>query len=200
MAPLDCYSVRIFKRCWLLISLEEGFTHMDSLPPDAQEKTLSGVNPDSFAASNLFFRIYDQSMQLVREAAEYLELEGVIERQQLSQQMGMVYACESMRLTTRLMQVSAWLLAMRAVRQGEMTPEDLETRGFRLGAKEVCLGGPVRGAGLLPLRMINLLEASKRLYERVARLDQLMFAQADMPVARNPVVDQLSRIEQAFGI
>ena len=173
---------------------------MDSLPPDAQEKTLSGVNPDSFAASNLFFRIYDQSMQLVREAAEYLELEGVIERQQLSQQMGMVYACESMRLTTRLMQISAWLLAMRAVRQGELQAGDIESRGFRLGAKEVCLSGPVRGAGLLPVRLIDMLGTSRRLYEQVARLDHLLFGNTGRQPAHNPVVAQLSRIEQAFCI
>ncbi len=157
------------------------------------------VNASAFASSDLFFRIYDQSMAMVREAADYLELEGVIERQQLSQKLGIVYACESMRLTTRLMQVSAWLLAMRAVRQGELEAGDIEERGFRLGAKEVCVGGPVRGAGLLPVRLINLLEASKRLYERVARLDQLLFADTGKLPAHNPVVAQLSRIEQAFS-
>ncbi len=164
---------------------------------DTRQYTQSAV---AFAASELFFKIYDQSMAMVRDAADYLELEGVIDRQQLSQQMGMVYACESMRITTRLMQVSAWLLAMRAVRQGEINASDIESRGFRLGAKEVCLGGPVRGAGLLPIRLINLLEASKRLYERVARLDQLLFVNAGEATIRNPVVAQLNRIEQAFGI
>jgi len=154
----------------------------------------------AFAASELFFRIYDQSMAMVREAADYLEVEGAIERRDLSQQMGAVYACESMRLTTRLMQISAWLLAMRAVRQGELTPGDIDARGFRLGAREVCLGGPVRGAGLLPVRLINLLEASKRLYERVARLDQLLFADTGRMPAHNAVVAQIGRIEQAFSL
>ncbi len=156
-------------------------------------------NAGDFAASDLFFKIYGQSMGMVREAADYLELEGVIERQQLSRQMGIVYACESMRLTTRLMQISAWLLAMRAVRQGEIQAGDIESRGFRLGAREVCLGGPVRGAGLLPVRLINLLEASKRLYERVERLDQLLFAGHAKSPAPNAVVAHLSRIEQAFS-
>lgn len=164
------------------------------------DRQLDAGNASSFAGSDLFFRIYDHSMAMVREAADYLELEGIVDRQQLSQQLGMVYACESMRLTTRLMQISAWLLAMRAVRQGEIAAGDIEERGFRLGAKEVCLGGPVRGAGLLPIRLINLLEASKRLYERVARLDDLIFADAGQIPPRNAVVAQLSRIEQAFGI
>jgi regulator of CtrA degradation len=173
---------------------------MDDLPADDMEKHQHPGNAVSFAASDLFFRIYDQSMAMVRDAADYLELEGVLDRQQLSQQMGMVYACESMRITTRLMQVSAWLLVMRAVRQGEIEADDIESRGFRLGAREVCLGGPVRGAGLLPVRLINLLEASKRLYERVERLDQLLFAHTADPAPRNQVVAQRNRIEQAFGI
>ncbi|MDP1670871.1 MAG: DUF1465 family protein [Alphaproteobacteria bacterium] len=155
----------------------------------------------TFASSDMFFKIYDESMTMVREAADYLELEGVIERQQLSQKLGIVYACESMRLTTRLMQVSAWLLAMRAVRQGELKGGEIAERGFRLGAREVCVGGPVRGAGLLPVRLINLLEASKRLYERVARLDKLLFDDntGRLP-AHNAVMTQLSRIELAFDI
>ncbi len=173
---------------------------MSDLPTGDKDTLADPANAGAFAGSDLFYRIYDQSMTMVREAADYLELEGVIDRQHLSQKLGMVYACESMRLTTRLMQISAWLLAMRAVRQGEMAPAEVESRGFRLGAREVCLGGPVRGAGLLPVRLINLLEASKRLYERVSRLDQLMFASDGPLPARNPVIAQLNRIEQAFGV
>ena len=171
---------------------------MDNLTLEGPASLQPVASATSFAASDLFFRIYDESMAMVRQAADYLELEGVIERQQLSQKMGIIYACESMRLTTRLMQVSAWLLAMRAIRQGELGAADIEARGFRLGAKEVCLGGPVRGAGLLPVRLINLLEASKRLYERVARLDQLLFDGKDQLPQHRPIVAQLSRIEEAF--
>lgn len=166
--------------------------HTDMPPGDA--------SITAFAASDLFFRIYDESMALVRQAADYLEQEGVTERQHLSQKMSIIYACESMRLTTRLMQVSAWLLAMRAIRQGEIKAAEIEVRGYRLGAKEVCMGGPVRGAGLLPVRLITLMETSKRLYERVARLDGLLFANNEQPSAHNLVVAQLSRIEQAFSI
>ena len=172
---------------------------MDDLELEDTAQTRPTPSATAFAASDLFFRIYDESMSMVRQAADYLELEGVIERQQLSQKIGIIYACESMRLTTRLMQVSAWLLAMRAIRQGEMGADDIEKRGFRLGAKEVCMGGPVRGAGLLPVRLINLLEASKRLYERVARLDQLLFEEADQPPPHRRIVADISRIEKAFS-
>lgn len=172
---------------------------MDHLLTEAPGHKQEAIGTTEFAASDPLFRIYDESMAMVRQAVDYLELEGVIERQQLSQKMGIIYACESMRLTTRLMQVSAWLLAMRAIRQGELVSDDIEARGFRLGAKEVCLGGPVRGAGLLPVRLINLLEASKRLYERVARLDQLLFeGQHELP-SHKRFVAQISAIEEAFS-
>lgn len=162
------------------------------------EERWCASNATAFASSDQFFRIYDQSMTLIRKAADYLELKGVMDRHALSQHMGAIYACESMRLTTRLMQISAWLLAMRAVRHGEITPGDIETRGFRLGAKDVCLAGPVRGAGLLPVGLIDMLGASRRLYEQMLRLDHLLFEHRQP--AHNTVVAQISRIEQAFCV
>lgn len=153
----------------------------------------------AFAGSDLFYRLYDRSMAMVRDAAEYLELEGALERQQLSQKMSLVFACESMRLTTRLMQISAWLLAMRALREGEISEADIPARGFRLGAKEVCLGGPVRGAGLLPVRLIEMLQASKALYERVSRLDQALFERVPQQPGQNPVISQQARLQMAFS-
>ena len=159
----------------------------------------AGASIAAFAGSNLFRRLYDQSMAMVRDAADYLELEGALERQQLSQKMSLVFACESMRLTTRLMQVSAWLLAMRALREGEISEDDIPAKGFRIGAKEVCLGGPVRGAGLLPVRLIEMLQASRALYERVSRLDQAMFDGNRQQAGENPVISQQARLQQAFS-
>lgn len=89
---------------------------MDHLLTEAPGHKQEAIGTTEFAASDPLFRIYDESMAMVRQAVDYLELEGVIERQQLSQKMGIIYASENMRLTTRLMQVSAWLLAMRAIR------------------------------------------------------------------------------------
>ena len=152
-----------------------------------------------FARSELFSRIYDDAMQMVRDAADYLELDGQIDRNSMPDDLAPVYACESMRLTTRLRQVSAWLLAMRAVQEGELSSDDVKGSRYRLGAADVCLGGPVRGAGLLPAQLIDLLGTSRRLYERVARLDNLLFEGAVDQGAANPVDQQLNRLAQAFN-
>ena len=165
--------------------------------PDATGQPFAGVT--AFARSEMFSRIYDDAMQMVRDAADYLELDGQIDRNSMPDDLAPVYACECMRLTTRLMQVSAWLLAMRAVQEGELSSDDVKGSRYRLGAADVCLGGPVRGAGLLPAQLIDLLGTSRRLYERVARLDNLLFEDAVDQGAANPVDQQLNRLAQAFN-
>lgn len=172
---------------------------MDELPAIAPGETPGGQSVVSFANSGMFDRIYNQTMVMVRESANYLELEGVIERQRAPEKLAPIYACESMRLTTRLLQVTAWLLALRALKGGELTAEEYVARNYRLGSREVCLGGPVRGAGLLPPRLIELLALSRQMYERVSRLDQLLFGEPAQAALENPVNAQLYRLEQAFG-
>lgn len=172
---------------------------MDEIQENLLHDTASAQSLADFAGSEMFLRIYDDVMGMVREAADYLELDAVIERKRMLDKLAPVFACESMRLTTRLMQVTAWLLAMRAVKGGELTRADFAARNYRLGSREVCLGGPVRGAGLLPPRLIELLGISKRLYEQVLRLDELVFSGTEPPEHANPVGLQHNRIEKAFS-
>lgn len=173
---------------------------MDEVRDDLLLDACRAQSLADFAGSEMFLRIYDDVMRMVSEAAEYLELDAVIERKRVQEKMAPVFACESMRLTTRLMQVTAWLLAMRAVKGGELTREDFVARNYRLGSREVCLGGPVRGAGLLPPRLIELLGVSKLLYERVLRLDEQVFSGTGQQGSANPVGLQRNRIEQAFSL
>ena len=60
-------------------------------------------------------------MALVEETASYLDGPGRQESKKLERSAALVYATESMRLTTRLMQLASWLLLHRAVKEGEMT-------------------------------------------------------------------------------
>lgn len=172
---------------------------MDEPADRVVEDIESGHSVASFANSDMFDRVYHQSMRLVREVADYLELEGVIDRKRSPEKLAPVFACESMRMTTRLMQVTAWLLALRAVKGGELTLEEYAARDYRLGSRTVCLGAPVRGAGLLPARLVELLGASRALYERVLRLDELLFGETAQAVDANPVNTHRNRIEQAFA-
>src|SRR5881398_134714 len=84
------------------------------------------VNPavsfgERLAASQAFADLFRDGMALVEQTAAYLDGPGRQESKRLSRSAALAYATESMRLTTRLMQLASWLLLHRAVKEGEMT-------------------------------------------------------------------------------
>src|SRR6185503_17392228 len=109
-------------------------------------------------------------MDLVEETAGYLDGAGRQASKLLSRSAALAYAAESMRLTTRLMQVASWLLVQRAVREGDMPADAACEDRYRLGGEEVSRGGD--GAEGLPHELVTLLARSERLYERVRHLDR----------------------------
>lgn len=155
-------------------------------------------NSSSFANSALFERTFDEGMSLVEETARYLDGRGRQESRDLPRKTALLYAGESMRVTTRLMQAASWLLIQRAVHDGEMRPEDAAGDRYRLGSKEICLGGREEGVDTLPKMLQDLLERSDNLYRRIARLDDLLFG-ANSEAPASPVQQQLSILQQSFG-
>ena len=75
--------------------------------------------------SQSFKPLYNEGMSLVERAAEYLDGKGRAEAKKMSRLAATLYAAESMRLTTRLMQVASWLLLQRAANSGEMTRDQV---------------------------------------------------------------------------
>jgi regulator of CtrA degradation len=151
----------------------------------------------TFANSEMFERMFREGMDLVEETAEYLDGEGRAQSKQLERAAALAYASESMRLTTRLMQSASWLLVQRAVREGEMSARDARDPKYRLGARSVCESS-TDALLALPEQLTNLLERSKRLYERVDRLEASLFDEREM-VAENPVNAQLVRLQAALS-
>lgn len=150
-----------------------------------------------FTRSELFDRTFQEGMDLVEETAAYLDGSGRQESKQLSRNTALAYAAESMRLTTRLMQVASWLLVQRAVREGDMPAESACDERYRLGGEAVSRVGT--SPEDLPLGLTQLLERSERLYERVRHLDRRMYVEAPQEEAPNAVASQLSRLRSAFG-
>jgi regulator of CtrA degradation len=150
-----------------------------------------------FASSDMFERMFREGMDLVEETAGYLDGEGRQEARALERAAALAYASESMRLTTRLMQSASWLLVHRAVREGEMTPRDAHDQKYRLGARTVC-SAERQASAELPARLLDLLERSKRLYERVDRMEISLFEASETP-PQNPVNAQLMRLQAALG-
>jgi regulator of CtrA degradation len=155
----------------------------------------AGVVKD-FASSELFDRTFQEGMALVEETAAYLDGPGRQESKSLDRKAALGYASESMRLTTRLMQVASWLLVQRAVREYEMDPLKACDSRYRLGGERAISG---ESTSDLPVGLKALLTRSERLYERVLHLDRRMYLDAGESEQPHPVLSQLEKLQAAFG-
>jgi len=158
-----------------------------------------------FAKSELFERTFQDGMELVEDAAAYLDGPGRQESKLLSRNAALVYAGESMRLTTRLMKLASWLLVQRAVREGDMSALDACDARYRLGEDDARGGDSQPEAAKdpllteLPNGILSLAVRSERLYERVRHLDRRMYLEPAGGEQPHPVLSQMDRLRQAFG-
>src|SRR5271163_2837138 len=154
---------------------------------------------ERLANSQVFATLFRDGMALVEETASYLDGAGRQESKKLDRSAALVYATESMRLTTRLMQLASWLLLHRAVKEGEMTlaQASKEKSKVRLAS---CEPGDSKSLTLLPEKLQELISRSTKLQGEVRRLDATMHA-ASAPVrlaADNPVERQMGLLQAAF--
>src|SRR5579862_8963461 len=164
--------------------------------PENVEENFRDITLQTFTGSALFERTFNEGMALVEETAHYLDGRGRTESRDLPRKAAVLYAGESMRVTTRLMQAASWLLIQRAVHDGEMNAEDAAGERYRLGSREICLGGGGEGIDLLPAKLQDLLGRSDNLYRRIARLDDVLFRGGESPPG---VQAQFEKLERAFG-
>jgi regulator of CtrA degradation len=150
------------------------------------------------AGSDLFKGMFREGMALVEETATYLDGDGRRESHRLSRAASLAYATESMRLTTRLMQLASWLLLQRAVNDGDLTPDQAsqERAKVKLGGFSSAADGLTREG--LPERLRTLIDRSVRLQERVVRLDATLRGDAG-DTRDNQVQRDLSRLADAFA-
>jgi regulator of CtrA degradation len=147
------------------------------------------------AAFNTLFR---EGMDLVEETAAYLDGAGRVEAKALDRTVSLTYATESMRLTTRLMQLASWLLLHRAVKEGEMTltQANREKTKVKLSAADPAAEDVITK---LPQQLQDLIARSMNLQSRVRRLDSTIHSPAtERPSIGNPLVPQLNRLKAAF--
>ena len=161
-----------------------------------EDENLREMTLQTFTGSALFERTFNEGMALVEETARYLDGRGRQESRDLPRKAALLYAGESMRVTTRLMQAASWLLIQRAVHDGEMRAEDAAGERYRLGSKEICLGGRAEAVEMLPETLRELLVRSDNLYRRIARLDDVLFGNAP---GGPGVQAHFDRLNQAYG-
>jgi regulator of CtrA degradation len=146
-----------------------------------------------FAGSELFDRLFREGMGLVEEAASYLDGPGRVDSRKLNRELALVYAAESMEVTTRLMQAASWLVVQRAVREKDMKVEEAGDEKYRLA--RTGDPHPVDRA-VMPAQLMSLVDRSRALYERVWRFDMTLYSETPRP-AENNVMKQFDRLRQA---
>ena len=148
--------------------------------------------------SAAFGTLFREGMDLVEETAAYLDGAGRTEAKALERAVSLTYTTESMRLTTRLMQLASWLLLHRAVKEGEMTltQANREKTKVKLSAADP---GPEDMVAKLPPALQDLIARSMNLQSRVRRLDITIHSPSTerAPIG-NPLVPQLNRLKAAF--
>jgi regulator of CtrA degradation len=169
---------------------------------------------ERFAASDQFDAIFREGMALVERAAAYLDGPGRKEAKALVGTAAMVYASESMRLTTRLLELASWLMIRRSFKDGEISAEQLARKRQRVRLTEPGRISHVKGFDTLPEGLQDLVKASFALNDRIVRLDLAMQVRVDQPEAADrpaataspvqasmqaPVQAQLTRLERAFA-
>jgi regulator of CtrA degradation len=135
--------------------------------------------------------LYVEAMVLADEARSYFDSSGRDERLGLDPVLRIGFACESLKVTTRLMQVVAWLMTRRAVAAGDLPATAARSAERRLG------DAPESDEALLPrlpAAAADLVRASRDLYERVRRIDE---GAAPEPLP-SPARSLLSRLQRSL--
>ncbi len=154
------------------------------------------------ASSPAFKELFRDGMGLVEETAAYLDGPGREESRALERGPALAYATESMRLTTRLMQLASWLLLQRAVNEGELTQEQAALEKSKVRLSSVGAPTPASIIEELPPSLGALIGKAMRLQERIVHMDRVLFSrenpEADAQV--NAISGQIDLLASAFGI
>lgn len=155
---------------------------------------------EHLAFSRSFQPLFNEGMALVDETAVYLDGDGRAHAKALSRPAATLYAAESMRLTTRLMQVASWLLLQRAANQGDMSRAQVEAEKVKVRLEGVGTGRETATFEELPETFRLLVDRALKLERRIAMLDREIYGgfARSLEDSPNPVGEQLDLLRTAF--
>lgn len=143
--------------------------------------------------SRVIDSLYTEAMLLADEARSYFDDAGRDDRLALEPFVRVSFACESLKVTTRIMHIVAWLLTQRAIETGEIPGHEGRRPERRLGHAQESDPETV---AKLPASAQRLVEASSELYARIRRIDEGVLT--DEPVA-SPARALMGRLERGLG-
>ena len=154
------------------------------------DESSQGNGMETRITPRLIGALYTEAMVLADEARAYFDEEARDERQTLEPFVRVGFACESLKVTTRIMHIVAWLLTQRAVESGEIKSADGRRPERRLGHAS---DSDPAVLDQLPPSAQKLIRSSIDLYERVRRLDE---GQLNDEPAVSPARALMGRLER----
>jgi regulator of CtrA degradation len=133
--------------------------------------------------------LYMEAMLLADEARSYFDVIGREQREGLAAIDRVSFSCESLKVTTRLMHIIAWLLTQRAVDCGELAPRDALSPSRRLG--DAPESDPAVVASM-PAQAVAIIHTSMELHRRVARLDRSLDQDVEVVSPARTMFDRLA--------
>ncbi len=153
------------------------------------------INPASETriTSRLIDSLYTEAMLLADEARSYFDDAGRGDRISLEPFVRVGFACESLKVTTRIMHIVAWLLTQRAIETGEIPGHEGRRPERRLGHA----GDSDRElVAKLPPAAQRLIDASGELYARIKRIDEGVVTEESVS---SPARALMGRLERGLG-
>ncbi len=148
--------------------------------------------PQVRITSRLIDSLYTEAMLLADEARSYFDEAGRDDRASLEPFARVGFACESLKVTTRIMHIVAWLLTQRAIESGEIPLLDGRRPERRLGHAQDSDPAVVTQ---LPDAAQRLINASADLYARIKRIDE---GGLEMEAPQSPARALMGRLERGL--
>lgn len=176
-----------------------------SVTPSESRASVTVSFGERFQASDQFDVVFREGMDLVERTAAYLDGQGRKDSKSLKAPVTALYATESMRLTTRLLDLASWLLIRRSLKEGEISEAEARTKRQRVKLKDFGRPAHIKGYAGLPDGLRALIEESFLLHDRIVQLDKAMQPPVDTDMAGgpqsecdNPVARQMALLRQVY--
>ena len=125
-------------------------------------------------AATLLDRTFDEGVALTLEVRNYIAYHEQSDRREFDLSRCLQVGYQHTRVSARLIQVMTWLLAMKALLAGEISPEQFASPQYALADSDDCQNATGPEQMDLPPGLRNLLERSFALYTRIQRLDSMV--------------------------
>lgn len=153
--------------------------------------------------SRLIDGLYIEALVMADEARAYFDRHGAVDKDRYDTMTRLSFTCESLKVTTRLMHIIAWLMTQKAWQRGEIATDALGDPKYRLGPAAETDSAL---AAIMPIGARQLVEGSQLLYERVLRLQTRMEAVLSQsrterevaPASASPALELIGRLEKSF--